>query len=149
MPKPFPLQIVLDLMQSRTDAAARELGRRIACERDAKAQLRMLEDYRAEYAERFRSAVQGGMTHQQWQNYRDFLARLDEAVGAQTVVVAGNEHKTVQGKLQWLDQKNRLRAFDTLADRHLDRERRLEGRREQKFTDEIAARRHGGDTKDD
>lgn len=149
MPKPFPLQIVLDLMQSRTDAAARELGRRIASERDAKAQLRMLEDYRAEYAERFRAAVQGGMTRQQWQNFQDFLARLDEAIGAQTVVVVGSEHKTVQGKLQWLDQKNRLRAFDTLADRHLDRERQLEGRREQKLTDEIAARRHGGETKDD
>lgn len=149
MTKRFPLQTVLELMQSRTDEAARELGRRIASEKNAKAQLRLLEDYRNEYAERFRSAAQGGMTPQVWQNFQDFLARLDEAIGQQRAVVAGSERKTAAGQQQWRDEKNRLRAIDTLAVRHVDRERRVEDRREQKLTDEIAARRHPGDPEND
>lgn len=144
MAKPFPLQTVLELMQSRTDSAARELGLRIASEKDAKEQLRMLEDYRREYAERFQAAARNGMTPQQWQNFQEFMARLDDAIGQQTMVVAGSEQQTAAGQRQWLDEKNRLRAFDTLADRHHDRERLIEGRREQKTTDEIAARRHPG-----
>lgn len=149
MSKPFPLQTVLELMQSRTDDAARELGRRIAAEKDARAQLGLLEDYRREYAERFRDAASSGMGWQQMQNFRGFMARLDEAIGQQARIVSGNEQKTADGQRQWLDQKNRLQAIDTLADRHRSRERTMESRREQKTSDELAARRHPGDRDND
>lgn len=142
MPSPFPLQTVLELMQSRTDQAAIELGLRITSERDAKAQLRLLENYRHEYAERFRGAAQDGMTPLQWQNYQEFMSKLDAAIGQQSAIVAGTEAETAAGQTKWLNQKNRQRALDTLAVRHFDRERISEGRREQKTTDEIAARRH-------
>ncbi len=144
----FPLQTVLDLMQSRADGAARELGKRIAAEKNAKAQLAMLEEYRSDYAERFRGAAQRGMSPREWQNYQEFMARLDEAIDQQTIAVTGSERHRAAGQQQWMDQANRLRAFDHLADRHHDRERQIEGRREQKLTDEIASR-HSGEPKVD
>ena len=49
MPSKFSLQPLLDLMQTRTDEATRQLGRLISAEHSARSRLQMLEDYRAEY----------------------------------------------------------------------------------------------------
>ena len=46
MAKPFPLQIVLELMQDRADEATQQLARLIASERNAKDKLEMLQQYR-------------------------------------------------------------------------------------------------------
>jgi flagellar FliJ protein len=142
MSKPFPLQAVLDLMQTRSDDAARELGRRLAHEQNAKNQLQLLEDYRHDYFERFRTASQHGMSPQQWGNFQDFLGKLDEAISAQKSTVEVTASHREEGQRLWLDQKSRLRAFDTLADRHEQKERGIEGRREQKVFDEMAARKN-------
>ncbi len=57
MVKPFSLQTVLELMQVRADDATQRLARLIANERDAKNKLDMLQQYRDEYAARFRQAA--------------------------------------------------------------------------------------------
>lgn len=141
MSRPFPLQTVLELMQSRTDEAARELGRRLAAEHDARKQLQLLEDYRNEYARRFQAASQQGLSPVQWSNYRDFLTRLDEAITQQTDVVARSADHTAAGQDAFIEQRGRLKAFDTLAQRHEFVERRRTARQEQKQTDEGAARK--------
>ena len=118
MTRPFPLQTVLELMQTRADEATQQLARLIASERDAKSKLDLLQQYRDEYATRFREAAQNGMTRIQWQNYQEFLNRLDEAIS----------------------QQQNLKAIDTLSDRHFSRENTREVKREQKAQDEFAAR---------
>ena len=139
MNRPFPLQTVLDLMQTRTDEAARELGRRLVAEQDARKQLELLETYREEYARRFQAASQSGLSPLQWANYREFLARLDEAIGQQAQVVAQTVHHTAAGQSAFIAQRGRLQAFDTLAQRHQHSERRRENRQEQKQLDERTA----------
>ena len=79
MTKPFSLQTVLDLMHNRADEATRNLARLIANERDAKSKLEMLQNYRDEYAARFRQAAQNGLGQREWQNFQQFIDRLDEA----------------------------------------------------------------------
>ena len=75
MTRPFPLQTVHGLMQTRADEATQQLAKLIASERDAKSKLAMLQQYRDEYAARFRDAAQQGITQIQWRNYQDFLNR--------------------------------------------------------------------------
>ena len=53
----FHLQPLLDLANTRTDEAARKLGELVAAERDVEQKLKMLEDYRQEYNERFVQAA--------------------------------------------------------------------------------------------
>ncbi|HEY5762196.1 MAG TPA: flagellar export protein FliJ [Rhodocyclaceae bacterium] len=139
MSRPFPLQTVLDLMQNRTDEAARELGRRLSAEQDARKQLNLLEEYRNEYARRFQSASQQGISPTQWSNYRDFLGRLDDAIAQQTRTVERSVTHTVAGQEAFIEQRGKLKAFDTLAQRHERVERRRSDRAEQKQTDENAA----------
>lgn len=143
MPKPFPLQTILELMQSRTDEATRNLARLIANERDAKAKLEMLQQYRDEYAARFQKAAQSGINPREWQNYQQFLSRLDDAIEAQCNAVATQARHTVAGQLQWQQQRKKLKAFDTLSERHHATENAREIKREQKMQDEFAIRPRG------
>ena len=141
MPKPFSLQAVLDLMQNRSDEATQRLARLIASERDAQGKLRMLEEYRDDYSERFRKAVQGGLRQPEWRNYQEFLKRLDEAIDQQFQAVRQQQSQTASGQADWQQQRTRLQAFDALFERHRASEAKLEGRQEQKAQDEWAARR--------
>lgn len=141
MAKPFSLQTVLELMQLRADEATRQLARLIANERDAKNKLDMLVQYREEYATRFKQAAQSGITQREWHNYQEFLNRLDEAIAAQQQMVAVQAKNTAAGQALWQQQRKKLKAIDTLSERHFSSEYALEQKREQKTQDEFAARR--------
>ncbi|MCM8596256.1 flagellar export protein FliJ [Accumulibacter sp.] len=142
MTRPFSLQTVLDLMQQRNDEATQRLARLIAAEMDARKQLELLHDYRHEYSERFRQAASNGLSLPEWRNYEDFLSRLDEAVSHQLQALRARQSQTAEGQAAWQEQRVRLQAFATLAQRHQAAEARSDLRREQKTQDEFAARHH-------
>ncbi|MBS0545793.1 MAG: flagellar export protein FliJ [Proteobacteria bacterium] len=137
----FHLQPLLDLAQTRTDDAARKLGELIASERSVEQKLKQLEDYRQEYHERFMQAVRDGIGPDAWRNFTAFIGRLDDAITAQRRIVEQSRQQTAQGQQSWLAQRNRLKAFDTLSQRHQAGVARSEAKQEQKLTDEHAARR--------
>ncbi|MEW5889830.1 MAG: flagellar export protein FliJ [Pseudomonadota bacterium] len=143
MPKPFPLQSLLDLSLERMDEAARRLGQLLASEQEVEKTLEMLLQYREEYRKRFREAAQHGMGRDQWSNYRSFLGRLDEAVEQQRQRLAQSRQQTAAGQQAWLDQRTRVKAFDILSQRHKAIEARAEGRAEQRAQDEHAAKGFG------
>ena len=140
MTKPFSLQTVLELMQVRADEATQHLARLIAAERDSKVKLEMLQQYRDEYATRFQNAAQIGITQREWHNYREFLGRLDEAIDAQRKTVAVQAKNTEVGQENWKQQRKKLKALDTLSERHFASENAQELKREQKTQDEFSAR---------
>lgn len=136
----FPLQSILDLSQLRLDEATRELGTLIAKEQEAGKRLQILLDYRIEYQQRFMATARQGITPQAWENYNAFLERLDAAVLAAQEIVSNSAQQTVAGQQNWQNKHSRVKAFDTLALRHQTRVLAAEGRRDQKTTDEFAAR---------
>ena len=140
MTKPFSLQTVLELMQTRADDATQTLARLIANERDAKNKLDMLQQYRDEYALRFRQTAQNGLSQREWRNYQEFLNRLDEAIDTQRQTLTLQKQRTAAGQAQWQQQQKKLKAFDTLSERHYASENARELKREQKTQDEFAAR---------
>lgn len=140
MTKPFSLQTIHELMKTRADDATQQLARLLASERSAKDKLDMLQQYRDDYADRFRAAAQSGLTQGQWRNYQSFFERIDEAIGVQKQAVAQQEQRTATGKTHWQQQRMKLKAFDTLSDRHFASENAREVKRDQKTQDEFAAR---------
>jgi len=147
MTQPFSLQPLLELMQTRTDEATRQLGQLIAAEQNQRSRLQMLEQYREEYAQRLREATQQGVTRMILRNYQDFLARIDEAVDQQKAAVENSERSTQAGKEHWQAQNKQLKAIDTLSQRHDARERYRENKQDQKLQDEFSTRKYG--TKED
>jgi flagellar protein FliJ len=137
----FHLQPLLDLAQNRTDDAARQLGELIASERSVEQKLKLLEEYRQEYHERFMQAARDGIGPDTLRNFSAFINRLDDAITAQRKIVEQSRAQTAQGQQAWMTQRNRLKAFDTLSQRHQAGVARGEARQEQKLTDEHAARR--------
>jgi flagellar FliJ protein len=140
MPEKFTLQPLLDLMRDRTDEASRQLGQLIAAEQNAKGRLQLLSQYREEYAQRFREAQVEGLTLQRWQNYEDFLSKIDEAITQQGNIVAASEQNTAAGQQHWQEQHTRMKAIDTLSVRHWKAQDKKANKLEQKQLDEFASR---------
>lgn len=142
MAQPFSLQPLLEVMQTRTDEATRKLGQLIAAEQNQRSRLQMLEDYRAEYAQRMSEATAQGVTRLVLHNYQDFLARIDQAIEQQRLTVMDSENSTKAGQEHWKNQNKQLKAIDTLSLRHDARERYKEGKQEQKLQDEFSSRKY-------
>jgi flagellar FliJ protein len=145
MTQPFALQAVLELMQTRTDDSTLRLAKLIAAERDAQNKLQMLTQYRDEYALRFQQASQNGLSPRDWSNYQGFLNRLDDAIAQQGRTVVIQASNTVAGQTHWRQQRIKLKAFDTLSQRHQSNEIARESRGDQKMQDEFASRRNEDD----
>lgn len=142
MSRAFPLQSLLDLSQLRLDEAGRKLGQLIAGEQEASRRHGLLVEYREEYRTRFVVAAQGGLSPHQWKNYAGFLAKLDAAIAQAHSAMAQTRQQTAAGQQEWVAKKGRVKAFDTLADRHQSRVAYQDQRQEQKLSDEHGARRH-------
>lgn len=136
----FPLQTLLDLSNLRMDEAAKKLGALIASEQQAAQRLELLSTYRDEYNERFIAAARNGLRPEEWQNYNSFLSRLDEAIGQAREMLNLSKRSTQVGQEDWLDKRGKVKAFDTLAQRHELRLQYGEMKQEQKLSDEHAAR---------
>lgn len=140
MSENFPLQKLLDLAHERTDEAARRLGELIGAEKEDDRKLALLVEYRDEYQERFLEAARNGIGPDEWRNFSAFLARLDEAIEKQRQIVAEAKDRTVAGQQAWIAQRNRLKAFDALSQRHHKEQLRKEAKQDQRITDEHAAK---------
>lgn len=139
MPRPFPLQCLLDLAQRRLDAAAVDLGRLLARGADAEERLRLLLQFRDEYHARFSAAARGGLDHAAWRNYSEFLGQLDTAVTAQRAALDEARAHAATGRSQLQAAKRSARSYEVLAQRHNEAQLAHERRREQKDSDERAA----------
>lgn len=140
MSKNFPLQPLLDLSRERLDAATRSLGELIAKEQEGANKLEMLTSYRAEYQSRFEDAARNGITPEAWRNYSAFIVRLDEAIASQRRQLDLSKQHTAAGQQAWVAQRNKVKAFDTLQQRHHLAADRQTARQEQKQADEHAAK---------
>jgi flagellar FliJ protein len=138
----FPLQSLLDLSQLRLDEATRRLGELISGEQEASQRLTLLTQYREEYQERFVVAAQNGLSPKEWQNFRSFLQKLDDAVNQAGAMVTQSKQRTAMGQQDWLNNRGKLKAFDTLSQRHQSRLDKADNRQEQKASDEHSSRRY-------
>tara|TARA_R110002049_G_scaffold110222_4_gene259297 strand:- start:507 stop:962 length:456 start_codon:yes stop_codon:yes gene_type:complete len=142
MTKPFVLQPLLDLSRGHLDEATSELGRLISQEQEGSRKLEMLQDYRREYLTRFRDAASDGLGVEALRNYGAFMARIDEAIEVQRKQLDQSQRRTAAGKQAWVNQRSRVKAFDTLHERHQERQRSAELKREQRQSDEHSSNQY-------
>lgn len=144
----FPLRPLLEQAQSRMDDAARELGELIARENADSEKLEALKGYRAEYHARFIELMNTGIGPDTMRNFSAFMAKIDEAIRLQQEQVDSRRDLTRAGQQNWLDRRNRVKAIDTLSQRHQQQELRREYKQEQKLADEHSARQFRIDRQD-
>jgi flagellar FliJ protein len=140
MAKPFPLQPLVHLAQQKNDAATRKLGQLNQQHQTAQDKLEALQQYRKDYQVKFQEAMQGGMEPADLRNFQDFINRLDQAIRQQQGVIEKAKNGVQTGRHELMDATRKMKSFDTLAQRHVDAERKLEAKSEQRMQDEHSGR---------
>jgi flagellar FliJ protein len=138
MTKRFHLQPLVEHTQNQTDDAAKRLALLKGYWQAAEDKLQQLIAYREEYQGRMARSAQGGMSVSTLRDYQVFLAKIDQAIGQQKEEIVRCQENWEAGKEAWLAQRRKLKAYQTLEQRHHARENRREAKQEQKEQDESA-----------
>jgi flagellar FliJ protein len=140
MSKPFPLQTLLNLAQSKNDEATRRLGELNKKQHDMQTQLEALQQYRKEYQMRMQATSQGGMDPMLLRNFQEFIYKLDAAIAQQSRAVEQSRLSAQTGRGEFTSARRKLKSFDTLQQRHVETQQKIESKQEQRTTDEHTSR---------
>jgi flagellar FliJ protein len=135
-------ELLKRLAKEREDKAAERMRRAQARLADANGKLSQLDLYRQEYETRFAERSQAGMSAAQWVDFKKFIARIAEAVTMQQKEVEVADQRYQVERENWQEQHKQVAAFDKLIEREKQQAALKEAKREQKSTDEFAARQY-------
>lgn len=136
MPKPFPLRSVMNLAQHQNDSATRKLGQLNKQQLSAQQQLETLRQYRKDYQARLQESTQDGMDHAELRNFQEFINKLDEAIAQQLQTVEQSKASTQAGRVEFDSTRRKLKSFDMLQQRHIEEQKMIAEKSEQKSLDE-------------
>lgn len=140
MATPSAIETLIELATNATDEAAKKLGFAIRSGEDAEKKLALLLQYREDYASRFQANLAVGLSAMGYRNFQVFLEKLDHAIAGQQQVVHEAQRRIVDERGNWQANERKRMSYDTLATRAHREALRKETRRDQKLTDEHAAR---------
>jgi len=140
MAKIFSMQPLVHLAHQKNDGATRKFGQLIQQQQAAQTKLHTLEQYRKDYQTRLQQAVRNGIDQTNLRNFQDFIHRLNEAVAQQQNTIEQMHHLIQAGRDELANTQRNMKSFDTLAQRHLENEKKLEGKIEQRQQDEHSGR---------
>jgi len=140
MTKPFSLQPLMKLAQHQNDSAARKLGQLNRQQQGAQQNLDTLLEYRKDYQTRLQEATQNGMSQADLRNFQQFIDKLDEAISQQIKLVEQSEVLTQTGRNEFNATRRKLKSFDTLQQRHIEEQKKVAEKSQQKTLDEHTSR---------
>lgn len=135
------LNTLIELATTEVDDAAVRLGRAVRAAEDARQKLSLLAGYRDDYAQRFQNTMASGFTPMAYRNFQGFMDKLDQAINGQQQVVRDAEYRVEQERGAWRESERKRISFDALATRAKTAADQKIAKREQKQTDEQAARK--------
>ena len=141
MSDPRQLALLCEVSQDRRDAAGRRLGNAITLHAESAARLELLLRYRDEYRARLTEGSARGVTADELRNFREFLARLEQAIAQQKNEIEALARGVEECRGRWLAERKRGLSYDVLADRAGSAAREREARLLQKQMDEFSGRR--------
>lgn len=149
MPRRFPLQPLLDLAQNHTDAAAHDLNILKVRWQEAEEKMRQLTSYREDYRARLLQTTKLGMQVNALRDFQLFLGKIEVAIRQQAEEVERCKKRWEDGRHEWQAKQRKLKAFDTLSQRHLSSERKREDKLEQREQDELSGNKFKRDESTD
>jgi flagellar FliJ protein len=140
MSTPSAINTLISLASIEADDAARRLGNAIRIGEESEHKLALLHQYRDEYAARFQAGMAAGLTAPGYRNFQLFLDKLDQAIAGQQQIVRDAARRVGEERKGWQESERKRKSYGTLADRAEQKEQKMELKRDQKLTDEHAAR---------
>lgn len=136
MAKPFSLQSVMNLAQHQNDSATRKLGHLNKQQLGTQQQLEILRQYRRDYQARLQESTQDGMNPAELRNFQEFINKIDEAIAQQIQAVEQSKVSTQAGRVEFDSTRRKLKSFDMLHQRHIEEQKKIAEKSEQKSLDE-------------
>lgn len=136
------LSLLLERAEGERDLAARALHAAGLQAQAARAQHGDLAGYREEYQQRWTQSFTQATTMQLVGCYRSFGARLDQAVDTQNHVANHADQREARAREALQQAEMRVAALRQLIARRQAEAAKVAQRREQRATDEFAARAH-------
>ncbi len=131
------MQKIFKLAKAEERRVAEEMGRVQRSLNAEISRLQELESYRQNYTEQFKS--RGTISAARWQDYQNFLERIDRAVdGQKEQIMTGRETRDVHRR-RWLMEKQKLDSLERVVDRFRKAENQASERRSQKVLDDLTA----------
>ncbi len=135
-----PLLTLLAQSESERDNVQAELSRVSAVHNTAQAQTEQLVNYRRDYETRWTQQFQTASTMTLVQCYRGFMQRLTLAVEQQQQVTKQAAQQVGQVRSALVAQELRVATVRKLIERRVAEDRVAQARKDQKTSDEFAAR---------
>jgi len=135
------LNTLIELATTEVDDAAVRLGRAVRAVEEAKQKLDLLSGYRDDYAQRFQNTMATGFTPMAYRNFQGFMDKLDQAINGQQQLVRDAEWRVEKERGAWRESERKRISYDALATRAKSAAEQKIAKREQKQTDEQAARK--------
>lgn len=136
-----PMVLLRDKAQETLTQTTRALGGAQQQLQQAMTQHEQLQHYEQEYQQSLRQRMLGGgMSVADLVNHQSFILSLKQVVKQQAGHVNACEKAVDEVKKNWVQNKQRLNAFETLIERRATAQALVQSRHEQKLMDEFAQR---------
>ncbi|TXU08249.1 flagella biosynthesis chaperone FliJ [Enterobacter hormaechei] len=136
-----PMTLLRDMAEETLTKTTRALGGAQQQLQQAVAQHEQLQHYEQEYQQSLRQGMMGnGMSVADLVNHQSFILSLKQVVKQQQGHVDACEKAVDKVKQNWVQNKQRLNAFETLIERRATAQALVQSRHEQKLMDEFAQR---------
>lgn len=133
-------QLLKELAEKQRDGVARKMANIATKRKDAENKLTLLNNYRSDYLTRLKHSSSTGIEPNKLRNYQTFLQNLDSAIEQQTSEIETCAQQFNHTQTEWLHEQKRVKSFNTLNERRVKQEAKLEHKRQQKQQDEFAQR---------
>jgi flagellar FliJ protein len=147
MSQPSVLITLIEIATKELELQTEQLGRATKVLDDAHAQAKMLRQYRQDYVDKLQNSMLVGLSKEGYQNYQNFLYKLDQAINGQDELVAHAERSLKVQREKWQDAQRKKLSYEVLVSRSEVKAHKLELKRDQKMMDEYAMRSKSKQTK--
>jgi len=132
------LQLLVKVQQEKEDKLQAQYRAALHNYQSMQQKYQGLADYRIEYVQQTQSRGQEGMASRQFNQYLNFIGKLDAALTAQQQYVQQAKANAEQRLAQLLAMQKKRKAMEILIERELTEVQRKADKQEQKMLDEIA-----------
>jgi flagellar protein FliJ len=132
------LQLLVKVQQEKEDKLQAQYRAALQNYQSMQQKYQGLADYRIEYVQQTQSRGQEGMASRQFNQYLNFIGKLDAALTAQQQYVQQAKANADQRLQQLLAMQKKRKAMEILIERELLELQRKADKQEQKMLDEIA-----------
>lgn len=141
MVKHTVIDTLIELTAKESDTAAVQLGHAVRAHEESREKSDLLVSYRQEYIEKLNATMAAGLNIQQHKNYQDFIKGLDRAIAQQNQTCVVTHEKVLTQRSMWQQSERKHLSYTTLSQRATALAQKIENKRDQKNTDEFAARK--------